>query len=93
LILTSRSQKGRVVAEFGLSDAELVEAATVISKAMPGIYTARQLYGEPRWTAKESPTKFGERLKATIEAGHLAGIEIYPDKTGSNAIRYVVGGG
>jgi len=80
------------VDKLSFSEEELAEAAALVSQVLPGVYTAKQVYG-PRWKEKESPTDFGLRLKAAVEAGHLTGIEVHPQKTGSNAIRYIVRGG
>ena len=75
--------------EFQLDEVELADAAEVVRGAMPGTYTLKQLYG-PRWKAIASPTTFGMRFKASVEAGRLQGIELRAQKTSSNAICYTV---
>jgi len=76
---------------FTLSDEELREAKDVIGRCAPGVYTVAKLYG-PGWVAKDSPTTFGGRFKAAVTAGRLQGITTLPEKTGANAVQYVIHG-
>lgn len=75
--------------EFELNQDELSEATEIIRKAPAGTYTLKKLYG-PVWNKIESPTNFGGRFKASVEAGRLAKVELQAEKTGSNAARYIV---
>lgn len=75
--------------EFELDEVELVDAVEVVQGTRPGTYTLKQLYGA-RWKAIESPTNFGMRFKASVEAGRLQGIELHPQKTATNAICYTI---
>jgi len=77
---------------FTLSDDETEEGRSLIGRTAPGVYTLAKLYG-PDWVAKDSPTAFGARFKAAATAGWLQGIAVHPEKTGANAIQYVVYGG
>lgn len=76
---------------FTLSDEELREAEDVVRRCAPGVYTLAKLYG-PGWAAKDSPTTFGGRFKAAVTAGRLRGVTVHPEKTGANAVQYVVHG-
>jgi hypothetical protein len=77
--------------EFGLNEDELKEAAEMISRAKPGTYTARRLYGSA-WIAKSDPHGFGTRLKASVNARKLPGITFLRTDT-ANAARYLLHGG
>lgn len=75
--------------DFGLNRDEIAEAERVIRRAPAGLYTLVKLYGADR-NSKLSPTTFGSRFKASVAAGQLSGITLYPHKTGSNALQYLV---
>lgn len=75
--------------EFELDEVELADAAEIVRGAAPGTYTLKQLYGA-RWRAIESPTIFGMRFKASVDAGRLQGVVLHPQKTATNAICYTI---
>ena len=74
--------------ESGLDEDEVQEAVALIRRAAPGIYTLPKLYG-PLWDGKASPTAFGTRFKASVDAGQLAGIS-FRGKSSANHARYEV---
>lgn len=75
--------------ELGLSDDELHEAAEVIQRWPPGIYTAPALFGAI-WDTKPQPKVFGRRFKAAVAGGRLTGITVHPTRTGDNKTQYEV---
>ncbi len=86
-----RSAKGHRPVMEAFTDEELQEAAEVIRRWPPGIYTAPVLYGR-NWDEKALPKVFGRRFKKAVATGRLTGLTIHPMRTSDNKTQYEVWG-
>ena len=56
-----------------LTERELFQAQHLISNCRPGIYELKAIFDDA-WDRVPSPTEYGLRFKATVNAGLLMGI-------------------
>ena len=58
-----------------LTLSEIGQAQALIEKLPAGVYVIKEIYGD-QWNSVSSPTSFGAKFKATVEAGLLTGIQV-----------------
>jgi uncharacterized protein DUF1413 len=58
-----------------LTKEEIAQAVAIVRVHSHGTFELRQIYGA-KWEAISSPTTFGKRFKATVEAGLIPGIHV-----------------
>jgi len=68
-----------------LSSEEIAQAQEIINKCPSGTYVLTKLYGE-EWADVKSPTTFGRKFRATVDAGHLKRIKYFDCKTNNHII-------
>ena len=71
-----------------LDDIELKLAKTIISKTASGTYELKDIYLE-RW-ALVTPTSFGKKFKASVEAGHINNISLVNNPKSNNHHTYII---
>ena len=66
-----------------LTEKEIIEATALVHGHAPGTFELKQIYG-PKWETISSPTTFGKRFKAAVEAGLIRGIQLSRERRKSD---------